>query len=66
MVFLFPRLDYIARKQDAALPKMSGACLRCGVLAYLRRDATARGCLLLSMDITSSFHRMAFDVNPPE
>lgn len=31
---------------------------RCGSFAYLRRDATALGLLLLSMlDITSSFHK---------
>ena len=31
---------------------------RCGSCAYLRRDATALGLLLLSMlDITSSFHK---------
>ena len=31
----------------------------------MRRDATAQGWILLSIDITSSFHRMAFDCDTP-
>ena len=54
------------RKQDAALVRRLGRRLfALWRPSYLRRDATAQGWILLSMDITSSFHRMAFDCDPP-
>ena len=53
-------------KQDTALVRRLGRRLFALWLPrYLRRDATAQGWILLSIDITSSFHRMAFDCDPP-